>query len=313
MNTLISDVGIVLNTTLMYATPLTFAAMGSIFSERSGVVNIGIEGLMVVGAFVGATVTLFTHNPWLGILAAGLAACVVSYLHAVACVYFQADQTISGIAINFLAPGISLYVCKTIFEGSTMTPAIPLEEKMPRYLNGIFPMGSFLDNVLNSYATVYLAFIVVAITWFVLFKMRFGLRLRAVGENPKGAHTLGVDVFSVKTACVLMSGFLAGIGGASITLATVSAYRPSVIAGQGYIAIAAAIFGKFKPKTTFLACLLFGVCNGLVAYLGNPRVGIKVPEQLLSMLPYVITLVILFFVGRSAAPAASGKPYYKSN
>ncbi len=310
---MINDLGIILNTTFMYSTPLIFASMGSIFSERSGVVNIGIEGLMTVGAFVGVTVTLFTHNPWLGILSAALAACIFSFLHSLACVYLQADQTISGIAINFLAPGIGVYACKFLFNGSTMTPAIPLEEKIPRYFNGIFKIGSFLDNVINTYATVYISFIFVAITWFILFKTRFGLRLRAVGEHPKGADTLGVSVFSVKNICVLASGALAGIGGASITLATVSAYRPSVIAGQGYIAIAAAIFGKYKPKNTMYACLLFGFCNGLAAYLGNPSIGIKIPEQILSMLPYFITLVVLFFVGKSTAPAASGKPYYKSS
>lgn len=308
----LSDLAQILNTTLMYSTPLIFASMGSIVSERSGVVNIGIEGLMVIGAFVGASTTLFTHNPWLGLLCAALASTLVGYLHSIACVYFQADQTISGIAINFLAPGMAIYACKLLFDNSSMTPSILLEEKMPRYLNNIFAKGSFLDTVFNTYASVYLSFIFVFIVWFLLFKTKFGLRLRAVGENPKGAHTLGVDVFKVKNLSVLISAFLAGMAGASITLATVSNYRPNIIAGQGYIAIAAAIFGKYNPKNTMFACMLFGLCNGLVVYFGSPKVSFHIPEQLMSLLPYVITLIILFFTGKSAVPTASGKPYYKS-
>ena len=311
MNVL-GDLGIIFNTTLMYATPLIFAAMGSMFCEKAGVVNVGIEGMMTVGAFAGATATLWSHNPWIGLLMAGVFGMLFALLHGIACLNFHADQTISGVAINFLAAGVTVFACKLFFDGSTMTPPIELDEKIPRFFAGVFETGSFSDNVFSTYATVYISFIVVLIAWFVLYKMRFGLRVRSVGENPAAADTLGIDVYWVRMIAVLLSGFLSGLGGASITLATVSAFRPTVIAGQGFIAIAAVIFGKYKPKMTMFACLLFGLCNGVAAYLGNPRVGVPIAEQLLSLLPYAITLILLLFMGRSVAPGASGKPYKKA-
>ena len=309
----INDIGIIINSTLMFATPLIFAAMGSLFSEHSGVVNIAIEGLMTIGAFVGVTVTLFTGNAWIGFIAAGLSGVLFAYAHVIATVYCHADHTVSGIAINFLAPGMALFVCRLLFDGSASTPVVPLEEKLPRFFVDTFETGTFWNNVLTNYASVYLSFLLVVATWFVLYKTPIGLRLRAVGEHPKGASTLGINVYGMKCFGVLMSGFLAGIGGASITLATVSAFRPTVITGQGFIAIAAVILGKYKPGPTLLACLLFGFCNGLVAYMGNPRVGLNLSEQFLSMLPYLITLGLLVFIGKSSIPAASGQIYKKSS
>ena len=297
----------------MFATPLIFAAMGSIFSERSGVVNIALEGLMTFGAFCGVAVTLATGNAWAGLLAAGFGGVIFALFHAVATVHFHADHTVSGIAINFLAPGFAIFLARHLYEGSAATPAVSLNEKLPRLFMNVFEQNTFLGNVFTNYVTAYISFVFVFITWFVLYKTPVGLRLRAVGEHPKGASTLGIDVYAMKYFGVLTSGFLAGVGGATITLATVSAFRPTIIAGQGFIAIAAVILGKYRPMTTMLACLLFGFCSALVAYIGNPRIGINISEQFLSMLPYVITISLLFFIGKTSIPLASGIPYKKSN
>ncbi|HEX3078733.1 MAG TPA: ABC transporter permease [Lachnospiraceae bacterium] len=309
MDAFIKDFGLILNTTLMYTPPLLFAALGSVFSERSGVINIGIEGMMTIGAFAGVVGTIFTGNPWLGFLIAGLAGALFGLLHAFASITCKADQTISGTAINFLAPGFAIFLCRVLYD-STETKSIELADKMPRFLNGLFKQGSFLDNVFNTYATAYLAFILVAVVWFVFYKTKFGLRIRAVGEHPKAADTLGINVIRIRYICVIISGILAGFGGASVTLATVSQYRPSVITGQGFIAIAAVIFGKFKPQGAMLACILFGFCNGVKVFVGS---GSVVSPHLISMIPYVVTIIVLIlFVGKSSVPAANGKPYEKS-
>ncbi len=316
MDEFIKNLGLILNTTLMYTPPLLFAALGSVFSERSGVVNIGIEGMMTIGAFAGVVGTLFTSNPWLGFLIAGLAGGIFGLLHAFATITCKADQTISGTAINFLAPGFAIFLCRVLYN-STETQSIDLAHKMPRFLNGlfqgtggIFRKGGFLDNVFNTYATAYLAFILVAIVWFIFYKTKFGLRIRAVGEHPKAADTLGINVIRIRYICVILSGVLAGFGGAAVTLATVSQFRPSVITGQGFIAIAAVIFGKFKPQGAMLACILFGFCNGVRVFVGS---GSAVSPHLISMIPYVVTIIVLIlFVGKSHVPAANGKPYEKA-
>ncbi len=311
MDNVITSIAILLSTTLMYSTPLIFASLGGVFSENSGVVNIGLEGMMTIGAFAGAATAVFTGNPWMAFVGAGLAGGLFALLHAIACISFNANQVISGIAINFLAPGIAVFISKILFDGSTMTPSIPLDQKMPRYLNGLLPKG-FFDTVFNTYATTYIAFILVAISWFVLYKTRFGLRIRAVGEHPRAADTLGINVHKVRYICVILSGILAGFGGASMSLAIVSTFRPTLISGQGFIALAAMIFGKWKPQGAMLASLLFGFANGLVVFLGSPAIGIDFSEQLLSMIPYVITLfVLIFFVGQANGPAANGEIYEK--
>lgn len=314
-----TNLGIILNATLMYTPPLLFAALGSCFSEKSGVVNIGLEGMIVIGAFAGAAVGHFVPSPWIAFLCGGLAGGLFALIHAFATVTCKADQTISGTAINFLASGVSLFVCYLLFSSSETRPVM---NKLPRIFNGLFtsldakfPNGlfaqnSFLDLVFNTYASAYLAFALVFVVWFVFFKTRFGLRLRAVGEHPRAADTLGVNVTLVRYICVVLSGVLAGFGGASITLATVSAFRPSIVVGQGFIAIAAVIFGKFKPQGALLGCILFGFCNGLRVVVGSNSV---IPVNLISMIPYVVTiLTLVLFVGRAQVPAANGKPYIKS-
>lgn len=310
MDELIRNLGLLINATLIATPPLLYAALGSCISERSGVVNIGIEGMMTVGAFVGATLGYFTENPMLAFLMAGVAGAIVALVHAIACISFNADQTISGTAINFLAPGFALFVSRILFDGSTDTKPVPDAGRLHRLFEGVFPTGSFWDNVLCTHVASYFCFVCVLIVWFVFYKTRFGLRLRAVGEHPKACDTLGINVTKTRYICVVLSGFLSGLGGAYVTLATVNQFRPVVIVGQGFMAIAAVIFGKFTPHGAMFACLLFGLCNGIkvLASAGN-----AVSPNLISMIPYVVTiLALVFFVGKARVPAANGKPYIKS-
>ena len=310
MEAFIQDLGILINATLIATPPLLLAALGSCFSERSGVINIGIEGMMTIGAFTGAVVAHFTGNGWIGFLCGGLAGAVLALLHAFICIQLQADQTIAGTAINFLGPGLALFICKAMFDNSSETPSLAPSEKLPKLFDGVFESGSFGYNVLNVYAVAYLVFVFAIICWFVFYKTKFGAHLRACGEHPQACESLGINVYGVRYACVIISGFMAGLGGAFATLATVSHFRPTVIVGQGFIAIAAVIFGKFSPGGTTLACLLFGLCSGIksLASMGN-----SVSPNLISMIPYIVTiLTLVLFVGRAKAPAAKGKIFTKA-
>ena len=307
---MLNDIGFILGTTLMYATPLIYAAVGAAISENSGVVNIGLEGMMYLGAFAGSAVGYFTGNPWFGFLAGGLAGGLLAYLHGIACVSFRADHVVSGIAINFLGLGLGLFLCRIFFSGATMTIPLNLAKKIPRPLNGLFPANSFLDLVFNQYATVYLAFIIVFCAWVLLYKTRIGLRIRSVGEHPKAADTMGINVYFVRYLAVVISGILAGFGGAAMSIAVVSRFNPTLISGHGFIALAAMIFGKWTPQGAMLACLLFGSAKGFEIYLGATKIGIS--SQILAMLPYIITIITLIgFVGKAVAPSADGLPYEK--
>lgn len=326
---MLDNIALILGTTLMYSTPLIFTSLGGVISENSGVVNIGLEGMMVVGAFIGATVGYYSGNPWLAFLVAGFAGGIFGLLHAIACVTFGADQIVSGIAINFLGPGLSLFLSRIFFDGATMTLSIDLNYKMPRILNSIFPnkdvllernyeglrLGfmNFMNHFLgNRYATVYIALLLVLVVWFVLYKTKLGLRIRAVGEHPTAADTLGVNVFKIRYLAVITSGVFSGFGGAAMSLAIVSNFRPTLISGHGFIALAAMIFGKWKPQGALLACLIFGGAQGLTVFLG--QFDLNISSQLISMIPYVLTMIILIsFIGRSAAPAADGIPYTKEH
>lgn len=312
MDAFLNNFGILIYATLVYTPPLLFAALGSCFSENSGVVNIGIEGMMTIGAFTGAAVGYFTGSPWIGFFSAGLAGALFGLLHAVATVSMHADQTISGTAINFLAPGISLLLCKALFNSSDTPPLT--SEKLPRLFTHVFSGNSafsnFLKNIFSSYISTYLVFIVVLLVWFFFYKTRLGLRLRAVGEHPIGCETLGINVYAMRYFGVIMSGFLSGLGGACVTMATMSQFRPISIVGQGFIAIAAVIFGKFRPQGAMWACLLFGMCTGLKVVLGSNNV---ISPQIISMIPYAVTVVtLILFVGKSRVPSANGKPYIKA-
>lgn len=313
MDKIINSLGIIIYTTLLYTPPLLFAALGSCFSENSGVVNIGIEGMMTIGAFVGTTVAHFTGMPWFSFLCGGLAGMIFGALLALATVKLNADQTIAGTAINFLGPGVAILLAKALFNSSDTVP-LSAAQKIPLVFSGLFGSGSVLDNFLKNtlmnYATTYLVFIAMLIVWFVFYKTKFGLRLRACGEHPAACDTLGINVIGIRFFAVCMSGFLAGLGGASVTMATMNQFRPTSIVGQGFIAISAVIFGKFRPQGAMWACLLFGMCSGLKIVLGSNNV---VSAQLISMIPFVVTVIVLIlFVGRSHTPAANGKPYVKS-
>ena len=304
---MLSSLLIALSITLMYSAPLTLAAIGGVISERSGVVNIGIEGMMSIGALTGAVVGYFSHSAWLGLLCAGLAGGVLALLHAVASISFRADQTVSGIAINLIGPGLAMFLSRYFFDGASITYPVP--EKLPKLVNFSYLKGTPFANF-NIDVSVVLALAAVVITWFVLYKTKWGLRIRALGEHPAAVDTLGVPVYRSRYACVIMSGILAGIGGGTVTLAIMSNFTPIAISGQGFIALAAVIFGKWKPWGAYAACLLFGFSQTLVIMLGGGAV--HVPSTILAMIPYVLTILILIiFVGRSSAPRASGVPYEK--
>lgn len=304
-------IGIIIGITLMYSAPLIYTALGGVISENAGVVNIGLEGMMTLGAFVGTTVGYYYGNPWLAFLAGGLAGGLLSLVHGIATISFGADHIISGIAINFIGPGLSVFLSRLFFDGAAMTKPIPLDNKIPRSLNNLFSKNSFFEMAFNQYDTVYIAFFLVAVVWFVLYKTKLGLRIRSVGEHPKAADTLGINVFKIKYIAVFFSGVLAGLGGASMSIAVVANFRPGLVSGQGFIALAAMIFGNWKPQGAMLAALLFGGAQGLGIYLGGQDSAIS--SNLFSMMPYVITLLALvLFTEGSGGPAASGKPYEKT-
>lgn len=280
--------------TLTFSPPLIFAALGGLFSERSGIVNIALEGMMTAGAFFAIYVSVQTGTWVLGVVGAMLAGMVLALLHAVATVTFRADQIVSGTAILLIAAGLVNFLNLTLF-GPQGSPATISTPPKPGGISLLVPI----------------AFAAVALTWFVVFRTPFGLRLRSVGEHPRAADTVGIDVFRMRYVAVLVSGALAGIGGAFISY-NVSSYTENMVAGNGFIALAALIFGKWRPVPVMLACLLFGFSQGLASRLSGVDwlPGAFQSPELLTALPYVITLVALAgFVGRSVAPAAVGKPY----
>ncbi|MFZ4714915.1 MAG: ABC transporter permease [Bacteriovoracaceae bacterium] len=287
-----NDLIFLLSTTLMYSTPLIFTALGGVMSEKTGIVNIGLEGMMTIGAFFASLVAIRSGNPWLGLLCGGVAGLVLSSLHALASIKYKANQVVSGMAINFLGGGLSIFLCRLFFEGTSMTPPLDLEKKIP--------------TLFDQYYTVYIAFFMTFIIWFIFNKTVLGLRLISVGEHPKSADAAGFSVGFYRSIGVLSSGFLAGLGGASLSIAIVSNFRPTLISGQGFIALAALIFGKWKPEGTLVACLFFGFSQALVVYIGGKET-LQISSQLLSMFPYILTLIVLVgFMGKTTSPTALG-------
>ena len=298
-----SSIFMIFSITLMYSTPLAFTAIGGVICERSGIVNIGLEGMMSIGAFTGVAVGYYTGNPWIGFLCGGLAGGFLALFHAIASVTFMADQTVSGIAINLIGPGLSLFLSRLFFHGATTT--LPVPKKLPKLIN--IPNINF-----NIDITVLLALVVVMVSWFIMTKTKWGLRIRALGEHPAAVDTLGVSVYRARYSCVILSGILAGFGGASVTLAIISQFTPTAISGQGFIALAAVIFGKWRCTGAYIACLLFGFAQALVVIFGGEN--LVIPSDILAMLPYILTIVVLIlFVGNSSAPKAAGKPYQKGS
>ena len=305
---MLNNITLAIAITLMYSTPMVFAGLGNLLSEKTGVINIGVEGMMTIGAFAGAAVCYFTGNAWLGFLGAGIVGGALAVLHAIASIIFKCDQTVSGIAVNLIGPGAALFICSLLFDGATSTQ--PVSQKLPKIF-GNRKLPGVLGN-LNLDVTVVLALFTVVLIWWIFYRTKWGLHLQAVGEHPAAADTLGINVNRLRFVCVILSGVLSGFGGAAVTLGIVSQFTPITIAGQGFISIAAVIFGKWTPHGAYGACLLFGFAQALTVLLGGGNSII--PSPILAMLPYVLTIVMLvLFVGRAVAPKASGKPYEKGS
>ncbi|MDR1354567.1 MAG: ABC transporter permease [Oscillospiraceae bacterium] len=299
--------------TLMYATPLLFAALGGVVSELSGVMNIGIEGVMTFGAFVAATVSFFSGSSILGFALAGVCGGVLILLHAITSISLRADQTISGTAINFLGPGISVLLTKKLFDGSAFSPpATKLPSIFPQALANRFH-GTVFEALNGISSATLFAFFCVFLLWFVLYKTKWGLRIRATGEYPAAVDTMGVSVTTVRYCCVLASGVLAGFGGAFMSLSVTSSFSPVTVCGHGFIALAAMIFGNWKPHGTMLSCLLLGFAMECTTLWGGSN-NAWLPVPIMEMFPYLLTIVILIlFVGELATPKANGIPYVKGS
>jgi ABC-type uncharacterized transport system permease subunit len=300
---------------LVFATPLSYAAIGGMFSERSGVVNIGLEGMMLMGAFFGAYGADKTGSWVLGILIGILGGCVLGLVHAFFSVNLRADQIVGGTAINFLALGITGYLYNDIY-GNNGTPnnlpAIPNVHL--GFLSSIPPhgLGRFLEDVFGDLnLMIWLSYGVLVLSWFVLFRTAMGLRIRSVGEHPRAADTVGISVYGIRYASVVTSGGLAAMGGVFLSLGFVNSFTENMTAGRGFIALAALIFGKWRPFGAFGACLLFGFASALAPQFQNVD-SWQQYQVLFEALPYVLTLIaVAGIIGRSIPPAADGKPYVR--
>src|SRR5207302_5330190 len=298
--------------TIRLSTPLVLAALGGLYSERSGVINIALEGLMLTGAFTAASVTYYASSPWVGLGAAILAGALVAYIIALASIRFKADQVVTGTGINILFLGLPAVLSGALFLSSGSTPQIPKENLLPvlsRFLPFMPQWRLFTDVSIVSL----LALVVVLATKYVLYRTPFGLRLRAVGENPEAADAAGVPVQRMRYTGVIISGALAGIGGAYLSIGQSSLFTRNMASGRGFIALAALIFGKWRPVQTMLACLLFGFTEAVAIQLQGVRFGgEEIPNQFIQIIPYVLTVVVLAgFIGQSRAPRALGIPYQK--
>jgi len=295
MSLLISTLVLLAASTLRAATPLVLAALGGVFSERAGVVNIALDGIMLVGAWAGVYFSFVTGSAWLGLLGAMGVGMAIAGIHAVASIRYNANQVVSGVAINLLAAGFTEFMLARVWGQAGQSPSV---DKIP-------DLGPF-----NLF--VWAAFILAAVSQFVLWRTPWGLRLRAVGEHPLAADTVGINVQRMRYWGVLLSGVLAGLGGASLSIGLLSRFSNGMTAGRGFIAIAAMIFGKWNPVGAVAACLLFGAADALGSLF--QALGMKVPYQFLAMAPYVLTMLALAgVVGRATAPAASGVPYEKAH
>lgn len=300
----------VLASTLRFATPLAFAAIGGIFSERSGVVNIGLEGMMLTGAFFGIWGSVWSGSWVVGLLMAMLFGGLLALIHAFFSIHLQADQIVSGFAVNFLALGLTGYLFSSIYPGGIHENVSRVPNIDLNFLSSIPGIGDFLEGVFGHLnLLVWLMLLVVVLAYVVLFKTPIGLRIRSVGEHPKAADTVGISVYGVRYAAVVTSGVLAALGGAFLSIGFVGSFAENMTSGRGFIALAAVIFGKWRPGWAFAACLLFGF-GFAVAIPLQREAGIS--ENLISTLPYVLTLVALVgLIGRSIPPAAIGRPYIK--
>lgn len=302
---------------IFYAAPLIMTAIGGVFTERSGVVNIGLEGVMIMGAFSSIVFNLtFADSlggltPWVGLVVAMVIGIVFSLILAVAAVSFRADQTVAGVALNMLGLAVAVFSVKMIYDkGQTDSIA----ERFSRFdipgLKDIPILGKMFFT--DVYGTSILAIVIAFVAWYIIYKTPFGLRLRAVGEHPMAADTMGVNVTKMRYVAVMISGALGGIGGAIYAQAIAGNFSQSTISGQGFMAIAAMIFGKWHPLGALGAALFFGLAQSLsIAGASIPLIK-DVPEVILLILPYLLTILALAgFIGKARAPKASGEPYIK--
>ena len=311
----------ILDSTLRLGTPLLLACLAGLFSERSGVFDIGLEGKMLVAAFMSAAVASVTGSAWLGLLAGIAAAIVLALIHGLASITFRGDQLISGVAINFLASGLTVLVGQHWFQIGGRTPALSggarfrdITLPFAQDLAHVPVVGPIYAQLISGHTIlVYLALACVPLTWWLLFKTRFGLRLRAVGENPAAVDTAGVSVIRLRYAAVIICGVLCGIAGSYLSTALSAGFVREMTAGRGFIALAALIFAKWRPWYALGSTMLFGLLEAVSNRYQNIDLGAFVlPVQFMQALPYILTVVILAgFAGKAIPPRAGGQAYVK--
>jgi general nucleoside transport system permease protein len=317
---------ILIFSTIRCATPLIFAALGGMFSERSGIINVALEGLMLAGAFTAAVATYELNNPYLGFLCGLAAGGVLALIFAIAVIKFEADQVVAGFGIWILMLGLPAFLSGAIYDSTGSTEQIGKAYLLPNLLVflqkffGLFISPEFYNYILPEFfsrisiASI-LAFILVPVCWYVMYKTPFGLRLRAVGENPEAADAAGINVIRLRYIAVIISGILAGAGGAYLSIAESSLFTRGMTAGRGFISLAALILAKWRPVPVLFACLFFGFTQAVSIQLQGvikmPS-GEDIPIQFIEMIPYILTIIVLAgFIGLSRAPKALGIPYRK--
>jgi len=313
---------LVLDSTIRLATPLLLACLAGLYSERAGIFDIGLEGKMLAAAFFSGAVAYTSGSAWLGLLAGMGASLVLSAIHGVASITFRGNQLISGVAINFLAAGLSVVIAQSWFGQGSRTPQLvgdarfePITLPFADAIREVPYIGTVYYELLSGHTSiVYIAILLVPFTWWLLYRTRFGLRLRAVGENPASVDTAGISVVRLRYISVIICGALCGLAGAYLATALQAGFVKDMSAGRGFIALAALIFAKWRPWHALFACLLFGFLQAMAL---RPDVlesvlNMRVNAQLLDALPYILTVVILAgFVGKAIPPRAGGEPYVK--
>ncbi|QGV05329.1 ABC transporter permease [Lactobacillus acetotolerans] len=315
---IVTTLALIVSSTFVYSAPLILTALGGVYSENSGIVNIGLEGIMTMGAFSSIVFNLTFSStfgkatPWIGALVGGICGLIFSLLHAVATINFHANHVISGTVLNLMAPPLGVFLIKAIYnKGQTENITQNFGYFTIPGLANIPIIGPIFFK--NTSAPAWCAILISILLWWVLYKTRFGLRLRSCGENPQAADTMGIHVYAMRYAGVLISGFMGGLGGAVFAEAISGNFSVSTIVGQGFMALAAVIFGKWNPLGAMWASLFFGFAQSL-SIIGNqlPLIS-KIPSVYMQIAPYVITIVVLvLFFGKSVAPAADGVNYIKS-